>query len=67
MQGEILCGCTGDMAMKFPEWFYFKLTCILAAYWEGSLSNYPLQQLFTRPNDAVTAANIFGNPVVGWL
>jgi hypothetical protein len=35
--------CTHDfhrvrtVAMKFPEWFYFKThTCILIAYWEGS-------------------------------
>jgi hypothetical protein len=29
-----------DVAMKFPEWFNCKHTCILTAYWEGSPSNY---------------------------
>jgi hypothetical protein len=28
------------VTMKFPEWFYFKHTCVLTAYWEGSPSKY---------------------------
>jgi hypothetical protein len=29
-----------DVAVKFPEWFYCKHTCILTVYWEGSSLKY---------------------------
>jgi len=47
-----------DVAMKFPEWFYCKHTCILM----GHTWSTPLEQLCTLPNDAVTVGNIFGTP-----
>jgi len=52
------------MAVKFPEWFCCKHTCILTAYWGESSSKYSLWAVCTSPNDAATVGNIFGTPVV---
>jgi hypothetical protein len=52
------------VAMKFPEWFYYKRTYILTAYWKMSPSKYFSWTAMHLANDAASVANILGVPDV---
>jgi hypothetical protein len=60
--GEVVYACT-CVAMKFPEWFYCKHTCILTE--RDHFQSTPLEQLHTLPNNAATVGNICVNSCYG--